>query len=124
MPTRASRRCPRCRQPYKGDRCEVCKARDAKRIDADRGTPAERGYDLHWARIRAAFLKQHPTCDLCGEPAVVADHHPTSRRDLVAQGDPHPDAWSHLRPLCRSCDRTEGNAKEPGGWNRPGWTAT
>lgn len=124
MPTRAQRRCPRCRKIYTGNACPTCKQRDQNRLVAVRGTSAERGYDLKWARIRAQFLRHHPTCEICGNPAKVADHHPVSRKDLVAQGDPHPDSWDKLRPLCKSCDRREGNAKEPGGWNRPGWSRT
>lgn len=66
---------------------------------------ASRGYDLHWARISAAFLKAHPWCvglpgDPCSSPAKVADH-VTPRRVLVARGEPHPDAWKWLQPLCQ-----------------------
>lgn len=45
----------------------------------------------------------HPLCCLCAAPATVPDHHPLSRRELVAAGDSHPDAWRHLRPLCEAC---------------------
>ena len=68
-----------------------------------RPSAAGRGYDTRWRRIRAQFLKAHPLCCLCRRPATVPDHHPLSRRELVAAGDPHPDAWRNLRPLCESC---------------------
>jgi len=69
-------------------------------------TAAQRGYDLKWSRISAQFLKAHPWCvglpgDPCSAPAKVADHK-TPRRILVARGEPHPDAWKWLQPLCQT----------------------
>lgn len=53
--------------------------------------------------MRATFLAAHPTCIDCGAPSTEADHDPISRRDLVAMGDPDPDAWHHLKPRCKPC---------------------
>jgi 5-methylcytosine-specific restriction protein A len=108
MPSRAPRRCPRCRQTYR-DRCLVCVPRDA---------------DYQAARtdeLDAHYLKHHPWCVMCeaegkAEPARVADHYPTSRRDLIARGIRHPDAWVRLRPLCMGHHRSETNRLQPGGF--------
>lgn len=116
MPSRPPRLCPTCSRPFAGPRCPQCR----RRTDAARGSSAERGYGTTWQRTRAGFLAEHPLCELCPTPtlATVADHHPTSRRDLVTAGDPNPDAWHHLRPLCKPCHDRETARLYPGGWAR------
>ena len=53
-------------------------------------------------RFRRRVLKRDPLCVLCGAIATVADHYPTSRRDLVAQGlDPNDPTRG--RGLCAPC---------------------
>lgn len=113
MPTKARRICPRCRQAHTGTRCPTCteRANDA-RPNAWYQTP-------QWRAISRDFLRNNPTCILCGQPSRVADHHPTSRRELLRLRDPNPDAWGHLRPLCRTCDRRESARNHPSGWNTP-----
>ena len=37
----------------------------------------------------------------------------------IRRVDPDPDAWHHLRPLCRKCHDDETAANQPGGWNAP-----
>lgn len=82
-----------------------------------RANATDRGYDAKWRRNRARFLKANPSCTDCGQPATVADHDPVSRRDLIARGEKHPDAWRHLKPRCKPChDRRTGRA-QPGGWH-------
>jgi 5-methylcytosine-specific restriction protein A len=88
-----------------------------------RPTASERGYGTKWRRIRAQYLKHHPTCCLCGKSASVPDHHPRSRRELIAASEPHPDAWKHLRPLCASCHGTQTAEHQPGGWAAAPWPA-
>lgn len=122
MPTRPRAPCttPGCYNTTPGGgRCDECRTR--KRADSDRlrGTPAERGYDDHWHTvIRPAYLTRHPRCALCGRAATIPDHHPRSRRQLVAAGVTDPDADRHLRPLCDTCHRTETARNQPGGWHR------
>lgn len=80
-----------------------CGAHARRRSPDTRPTASARGYDARWRRVRAQFLKLHPVCALCPAQATVADHHPVERRDLLAAGEPHPDAHHHLRGLCSSC---------------------
>lgn len=114
---RALRVCPTsgCSELTNGGRCTTCKAR----AETIRGNAASRGYGSTWARRRAAYLRRHPLCALCPAQASVADHYPTSRRDLVAQGVPDPDAEHRLRPLCTPCHASETSRHQPGGWNAP-----
>lgn len=85
----------------------------------ERPSARQRGYDHeHETRFRAGVLARNPVCVLCkNKPAVVADHWPVSRRDLVRQGrDPNDPRYG--RGLCRSCDSTQTAHRQPGGWNR------
>lgn len=88
-------RCPTCATAHRRPRDRA--------YDATRPSPSARGYGRAWRQRRAKFLADHPRCLDCGAPATVADHAPTSRRDLVAKGDPDPDAAHHLQPRCASC---------------------
>lgn len=111
---RALKTCPTpgCPELVPSGRCDGCTAR----AEQARGTAAQRGYGSRWARKRRAYLTAHPICLLCGGIASVADHYPTSRRDLVAQGVADPDADHRLRPLCASCHGRETAQHQPGGW--------
>lgn len=94
---------------------------DLHRREADqaRGSSTQRGYaDRAWHRARAAALRRDRTCVLCQQaPAVVADHYPDSRRDLLARGVPDPDAPHRLRGLCLPCDHRQTAQRQPGGWH-------
>ncbi|MEU1128750.1 hypothetical protein ABZ383_02605 [Streptomyces sp. NPDC005900] len=46
----------------------------------------------------------------------MADHFPLSRRELIARGEPNPDAAKHLRPLCVACHNCETARNQPGGF--------
>lgn len=114
MPPRPRRPCTTPGCPGRADtgRCEQCRARCAQ------DSAHERGYDHRW-RIRAlSYLIRHPRCTLCPRAAVIADHWPRSRRQLVAAGVDDPDADEHLRPLCDPCHRRETARHQPGGWYR------
>lgn len=81
----------------------------ARRQASDRRRPSSsaRGYGPRWRQIRARYLRLHPTCVLCGAKSEVPDHHPLTRRQLVAAGYLDPDADHRLRPLCTSCHNAE-----------------
>lgn len=95
----------------RGGRCEEHARQDATRRDAQGAYKR-----TAWQRARRAFLYANPWCVLCGRTAQVADHHPVSRRDLVAQGEAKPDAPKHLRPLCTRCHNKETARLQPGGF--------
>lgn len=89
-----------------------------RQADTARGTASQRGYSsTEHVRFRAAVLRRDPMCVLCKTArATVADHYPTSRRDLLEQRlDPNdPDRG---RGLCASCHSKETATHQPGGWN-------
>ena len=114
--TRALRVCPTpgCPQLTKGGRCPKC----ARTADQKRGTAAQRGYT---ARAHQAFrhtvLDRDPICVICHlVAATVADHWPTSKRDLDDAGLNSNDP-TRGRGLCASCHSRETATNQPGGWN-------
>lgn len=99
-------------------RCPDC----ASRADQVRGTAAQRGYKSRGhRRFRRLVLDRDRLCVLCRTRGVlriatVADHWPTSRRDLEAQGlDPNDPRCG--RGLCGPCHSRETAEHQPGGWN-------
>jgi 5-methylcytosine-specific restriction protein A len=106
MPSRAGSACsrPGCGGIVRAGVCSVCGPRRAeyrRTEDAQRGTPAERGYDEQWRKVRAMALAGNPLCKMCadaGATNLAADvHHivpirvdPSRRLDLA-----------NLVPLCR-----------------------
>lgn len=108
MPTAPPRVCPSCRQPVAaGQPCPTCRPIRVADYHARVGNSETHGYDHRWRKRRRAYLATHPLCELCGRLAQVPDHYPISRRQLVADGVPDPDAWHRLRPLCIPCHNSE-----------------
>lgn len=92
-----------------------------QQADRARGTAADRGYTSpqHHA-FREAVLARDPYCVVrapgCTTWSTVADHHPTSRRDLIAAGK-NPNDPKHGRGVCARCHNRETARNQPGGWN-------
>jgi 5-methylcytosine-specific restriction protein A len=69
--------------------------------------------------FRETVLTRDPICVLCRrEPSTVADHYPTERKDLIAQGI-NPNDPVHGRGLCKRCHDKHTARTSPGGWNTP-----
>lgn len=108
MPTRAGSACTRqgCPGIVRDGVCSVCGPRRKeyrRQEDAQRGTPAERGYDSRWERVRAMKIACNPICELCATKGltVVADdvHHIVPIRvDSSKRLD-----MRNLQSLCRRC---------------------
>jgi 5-methylcytosine-specific restriction protein A len=118
---------PSCPALVESGRCDECNTT----ADRARGTSRERGYNsTRWRTRRKATLMRDPLCTChdrshghgvdCLAPSSVADHYPTSRKDLIAQGVVDPDALDRLRGICRSCHSkaTATTSGQEGGWNR------
>lgn len=70
MPTRP----PIFRPGYLGDPSAGEAARK-RRLDRRRPSPAERGYDSDWRRVRAEVLEERPFCERCGTTEALEVHH-------------------------------------------------
>lgn len=89
----------------------------ARRPDK-RPSAAARGYGRRHRAARLTVLARDPVCVICQDgPATVADHHPKSRRDLVAAGL-DPDDPRHMRGLCKRCHDAYTADISPAGWHR------
>lgn len=101
VPSSPPRPCSRCGLPVvRGGFC----AKHYRQADMARGTSQERGYgqrhrDMFRSRVLANALYR---CVLCGGEAVVADHFPRTRKQLLAAGD-DPDNPAFGRALCKQC---------------------
>lgn len=111
MPSKPLRACkvPGCNQvATQGSRC-AAHAALWRGTERPRPTAAERGYDAHWRRIRAQFLKFHPRCSVCGERATDVDH-----IVALAQGGTH--EWANLQAFCHEHHTQKTNQFDGGGW--------
>lgn len=91
-------------------RCSEHQKEYERRVDAERGTPSQRGYDANWRRIRERFLSDHSKCKLCMNKATVAHH--KIRRRKGGKDDP-----SNLMALCGSC-HSRLHAQAGHNWNK------
>ena len=71
-------------------------------------------YGAAWRKARELFLRAHPTCESCGNPASEVDHVTPHKGDLEL-------FWrkSNWQALCKSC-HSRKTAYRDGRW---GWTA-
>lgn len=88
--------------------CKEHKAQHQRKIDRGRGTPAQRGYDKEWSRLRLAYLGDHPICVVCGQLATMVDH-------ILPIKDGGTNLESNLQAMCGPCHRAKTN-KEDGGY--------
>jgi 5-methylcytosine-specific restriction enzyme A len=105
--------CPELYPSTEGSRCR----RHRRQADRARGTAAQRGYNSSGhERFRAEVLHRDPICVACGlAESTVADHHPRSRRELIAL-DLDPNDPEHGRGLCKPCHDRATAEHQPGGW--------
>lgn len=95
MPT-LSRACQHPRCPAPAERLSVFCSVHKPRPDDMRPSAARRGYDRGWRRTSARFLREYPTCFVCGNPAKEVDH----IKPLVEGGT---NQFTNLQSLCKSC---------------------
>lgn len=101
MPTRAPRLCRCGHRVASGVRCPCERKADAERkarFDKTRPSSSARGYGSAWEKARAAFLRLHPKCRRCGEPATTVDHVKPHRGDPQLFHD-----QNNWQALCTSC---------------------
>lgn len=99
MPWRSKAVCsePGCNTLTRHGKCE----KHARRPDP-RPSASERGYDARWHRLRAAYVAQHPVCEIrekCnGDPVAEVDHIIPISRARHLRLD-----WDNLQSACKAC---------------------
>jgi len=79
-----------------------------KVVDKNRPSSSQRGYDAEWQKTRAAYLKEHPYCVVCGRKATEPDH-------IISIANGGTDDWDNLRPMCKR-HHSQHTAKFGGGF--------
>lgn len=78
---------------------KVHKPRQAPRPE-NRPTAAKRGYNSKWQKASKGYLRNHPICVQCGEPATVVDHIEPHRQDWSKFWNS--DNWQALCVRCHN----------------------
>lgn len=97
-----------CLYPYcsaTAERNGYCR-KHAREARGDRSRH-EAGYDYHWVKFRAVYLREHPLCVRCAEHGRVCAaneiHHKQSLREYPALKYEQ----TNLEALCKSCHSHE-----------------
>lgn len=100
MANRPLRPClhPGCPALSTGPRCPAHTVAYKHAYEHDRGSPASRGYDRRWQKLRAAHLARQPACVACGSTDRLEVHHIVP----VAEGGGMLDA-RNLETRCLRC---------------------
>jgi 5-methylcytosine-specific restriction endonuclease McrA len=71
--------------------------REAEQV---RGTPTQRGYDSHWARISRMKRAECPVCEVCCDAVADDVDHVIPFNGV---NDPKRTEWRNLQSICRVC---------------------
>lgn len=104
---------PGCPNPTEASRCATHR-QQARAARVDNKVYSSTGH----AGFRATVLTRDPICVACHMAvSTVADHHPRTRRELIAL-NLNPDDPQHGRGLCAACHNKHTAHTSPGGWHR------
>ena len=116
MPRKPKHQCrtPGCPYLTRAAYCVTCSAAGAGtaggQVKDERTSPAARGYDRTWQRLRLRHLRRHPLCEECRSQGRVESaeqvHHvvPFKGVDDPLRLDP-----SNLEALCAACHTRKTN---------------
>lgn len=107
-----------CRRPgcraLTTDRTGYCEAhrkeeRKQARREYDRTRPsaAQRGYDRHWQKVRAAKLREDPLCERCLAKGIIREAWGVHHKDR----DPTNNTPENLESICFECHEAEHAAE-------------
>lgn len=107
MPERPLKPCPRCGILIRDvGLCVRCDRAKRKRIDAQRPTSTQRGYDRAWRAIRDQVVRERRVCEHCGLLLVDDQGEPRPYVSCVDHRDGNTannDPSSNLRAMCKLC---------------------
>lgn len=76
-----------------------------------RPSASKRGYDRKWRRIRVHYLRHHPNCVVCSEPATEVDH-------IITLAEGGSNKWSNLQSFCKT-HHSKKTVAADGGFGNP-----
>lgn len=88
---------------------------DRQRLESQRLSASERGYDARWHKASILHLLKHPLCAICAgngrlEQAILTDHIIPHKGDMKLFWDE-----SNWQSLCKKCHDSK-TAREDGRW--------
>ena len=104
VPSKPKRPCsfPGCPKLTSGRFCDDHAKVEAKRYEQyDRDPETRRRYGRVWKRIRDAYVKQHPLCELCQQHGRFVPTEEVHHKVPLTEGGTHDK--SNLISLCKSC---------------------
>ena len=104
VPSKPKRPCsfPGCPKLTSGRFCDDHAKAEAKRYERyDRDPETRRRYGRVWKRIRDAYVKQHPLCELCQQAGRFVPTEEVHHKIPLTAGGTHDK--SNLISLCKSC---------------------
>jgi len=90
-----------------GEKFAETKRREEKRkrdrlYDKMRGTPAWRGYDARWEKVRLVKLRSNPLCEMCERDGAITEATEVHHVVPIANGG-EIYVMENLMSLCHSC---------------------
>ena len=104
VPSKPKRPCsfPGCPKLTSGRFCDDHAKVEAKRYEQyDRDPETRRRYGRVWKRIRDAYVKQHPLCELCQQDGRFVATEEVHHKVPLAEGGTHDR--NNLISLCKAC---------------------
>ena len=104
MPYKAKKPCAYrgCRELTSERYCGSHKKLEAKQYDKYRRSPShKKRYGSSWRKIRNAFMKANPLCEICLEEGILTPSTQAHHKRKVADGGTND--WENLQALCGSC---------------------
>lgn len=83
-------------------KCAACSKAKWQQQDERRGTPAERGYDAAWRRLRQYVLSTEPLCRACDKQGRLTAAREVDHITRISDGGGRLDI-DNLQPLCKPC---------------------
>ena len=104
MPRKPKKPCsyPGCPKLTYGRYCEEHEKLTRKHYEKYKRNPAtKKRYGAHWKRIRDAYVKHHPVCEMCKKRGI---HTPTQEvHHIIPLAEGGSNDWDNLMSLCKSC---------------------
>lgn len=104
MPSRPKRPCshPGCPELTSGQYCPTHAKAEAKRYEKyDRDPNHNKRYGRAWKKIRAAFLRENPLCEMCWQDGKLTAADTVHHKRKLSDGGTHDS--SNLQALCETC---------------------